>query len=217
MFLTVLLNNSPTTAQCLFGLMQGEFFAAFFYLNAKLFVESWWWSRQEQRLLLSPLEEPWAMAAAGTAAVNCIARRQLFSWSDSSDAKVISVVYQEREQGSHEHDKYADCWSPGTSTTYSLSPALVCCSRVRPSPESFKDLSFVSGSQHTNREILSERPVKAPSEVLPQGSTGRLSLLQVCLALSSSSIWPFGSTARGADSDIRRFWHWRTEKRNRNV
>lgn len=79
MFLTVLLNNSPTTAQCLFGLMQGEFFAAFFYLNAKLFVESWWWSRQEQRLLLSPLEEPWVMAAAGTAAVNCIARRQLFS------------------------------------------------------------------------------------------------------------------------------------------
>lgn len=192
-------------------------FCCFFYLNAKLVVESWWWSRQEQRLLLSPLEEPWAMAAAGTAAVNCIARRQLFSWSDSSDAKVISVVHQEREQGSHKHDKYADCWSPGTSPTYSLSPALVCCSRVRPSPESFKDLSFVSGSQHTNREILSERPVKAPSEVLPQGSTGRLSLLQVCLALSSSSIWPFGSTAPGADRDIGRFWHWRTEKRNRNV
>lgn len=54
-------------------------FCCFFYLNAKLVVESWWWSRQEQRLLLSPLEEPWAMAAAGTAAVNCIARRQLFS------------------------------------------------------------------------------------------------------------------------------------------
>lgn len=200
-FLTDLLKNISTSvwhlparqvASTAWPSTMGGFFLLVLYLHAEVFAESLWWSKGNKMASPEPLGKCWV--ASETAAVNCCQTKKALQlkWEHQLPRLSISGDYQDREQGNHKQDKYAYL---GGFLVPSLSCTLVFCSR--------SDLIWTTW--------------KDPSEVLPQGSAGRLSPRQDCLAFPVPSPPEHQQHSTWVRLWYQWFWGWKTEKWNKNV